>query len=155
MIYRHPCILKYISSWKDKDNFYLAVEEAVPLSHVLSKLDILQISVGLHSILKALLFLHKAYASHNNLSIASVYVTNDGIWKLGSMEFLCPYKELSPDYLSKTKKDRCSKSESIDPAEEKLVQHGVDRKDFIDVYGFGVLAYEILKNKSSGMVLFH
>ncbi|KAJ8962134.1 hypothetical protein NQ318_018091 [Aromia moschata] len=147
MIYRHPCIIKYVSSWQKSSKFYLAVEEVTPLAHILSTLSTLQICIGLHSILKALHFLHeKALASHNNVCLASIYITKDSSWKLGGMEYLCRYKDLSCDYLNKCKSTRYSKA--VDPNEDKLFKNANGRKDFVDVYAFGVLAYEVLKSKS-------
>lgn len=58
MLYRHPCILKFISSWKKNGRIHLATEEVKPLASVIISLTPLQICVGLHSILKALVFLH-------------------------------------------------------------------------------------------------
>ncbi|CAH1972660.1 unnamed protein product [Acanthoscelides obtectus] len=146
MIYRHPCILKYVTSWKKYTKYYLAVEEAVPLSQVVGTLNPLQISIGLHSIAKALYFLHEqAQSSHNNVCTTSVYVTRDGSWKLGGMEYLCKYKELNSDYLGKTKSSRYNKA--VDPNEEACIVK--NRKCSIDVYAFGVLACELLKSKSN------
>ncbi|CAG9853791.1 unnamed protein product [Phyllotreta striolata] len=147
MIYRHPSIVKYISSWKKNSKFYLAVEEIFPLAHELSRLDTLQISVGLYSILKALNFLHSnASVSHNNICLTSIYLSIDGNWKLAGMEYLCKYSELSCDYLMKTKSGRYNKS--IDPNEEKIIDNKSKRKDAVDIYGFGVLVCEIFQSKS-------
>jgi SCY1-like protein 3 len=146
MIYRHPCILKYISSWHKSSKFYLAVEEVVPLGHSLALQNTLQICIGLHSILKALCFLHEtAFISHNNICTASVYTTRDGNWKLGGMEYACKFSELTRDYLKKSKSSRYDKA--IDPNEEKHVQ-GSSRRDFVDVFAYGVLVCEVLKTKS-------
>lgn len=149
MIHRHPCILKYISSWNERLKFYLAVEVAKPLSHLLPSLSSLQICIGLHSILKALCFLHEnALASHNNVCIASIYVTKDGNWKLGGMEYLCRFNELNVEYLNKTRNHRYEKA--VDPNESKLMKDTNSRKDFIDVYAFGVLACEVLQKHIDG-----
>lgn len=147
MIYRHPFILRYISSWSKSSKFYLAIEEVTPLSHVLANQNTLQICINLYSIIKALCFLHeKAEVSHNNVCIAAIYVTKEGGWKLGGMEYLCKFSELKPDYLAKTKNSRYSKA--VDPNEESLVEG--PRKDCVDVYAFGVLVGEVLKNKNDG-----
>jgi hypothetical protein len=58
MLYRHPCILKFVSFWNENGRIYLATEEVKPLASVITSLTPLQICVGLHSILKALVFLH-------------------------------------------------------------------------------------------------
>lgn len=149
MIYRHPCILKYISSWSKSSKFYLAVEHVRPLSHVFSSLSILQLCIGLHSILKALCFLHeKGKASHNNVCLASVYVTDDGKWKLGGMEFSCKYTELSKEHLSKSKANRYAAA--IDVNEEEYIQKSDISKEFVDAYAFFVLVSELLKSDTSG-----
>lgn len=149
MLHRHPCILKYVSSWNKGSKFYLAVEEVKPLAHVLAAQNSLQICIGLHSILKALCFLHeKAFASHNNICIASVYVTKDGSWKLGGMEYLNRFKDLNLEYLSKTRTNRYNKA--IDPDEDKNFKENMERLDCIDIYGFSVLALEVLKKNSDG-----
>lgn len=149
MIYRHPSILKYVSSWRKSSEFFLAVEDVKPLSHVLPTLNGLQICIGLHSVLKALCFLHeKALVSHNNVCVASIYVAKDGSWRLGGTEFLCTFKELSSDYISKTKNTRYDKG--IDPDEVKHLRKENCRKDFIDVFAFGALANEVLKSVSDG-----
>ncbi|CAG9769331.1 unnamed protein product [Ceutorhynchus assimilis] len=147
MIYRHPCIVKYISSWQKACKFYLAIEEVTPLSHMIAHMDTMEISLGLYSILKALCFLHeKASVSHNNVCLSSIFVTKEGSWKLGGMEYLCPYKELSSELL---KKSRCHRySKAVDTNEEKNLKHSSERKDFIDVFAFCTLVIELLKNKN-------
>lgn len=89
MVHRHPCIVKYISSYTKNNKFYLITEEVKPLAQVLTNQSTLQICIGLHSILTALVFLHeKALSSHNNLCCASIYVTPEGVWKLGGFDYL-------------------------------------------------------------------
>lgn len=154
MLHRHPCILKYVSSWNKGSKYYLAVENVRPLAHVLASQNSLQICVGLHSILKALVFLHeKAFASHNNVCIASIYVTKDGNWKLGGMEYLCRFQDMSSDYMAKTRTLRYSKG--IDPNEDKLLLDLKKQKEFVDLYAFANLALEILKEKTDGKSCFY
>ncbi|XP_017771213.1 PREDICTED: protein-associating with the carboxyl-terminal domain of ezrin [Nicrophorus vespilloides] len=149
MIHRHPCILKYISSWSKGSKFYLAVENVKPLSHMLGGQSTLQICVGLHSILKALVFLHEtAEASHNNVCTASIYITKDGAWKLGGLEYLCKFRDTNADYLCKSKTHRYSKA--IDPNEIKNIQGS--RKDCVDIYAFAVLVNEVFKKKTDETV---
>ncbi|RZB58829.1 protein-associating with the carboxyl-terminal domain of ezrin [Asbolus verrucosus] len=146
MIYRHPCIVKYISSWHKSSKYYLAVEEIVPLSHVLASQSTLQICIGLHSVLKALCFLHaKALVSHNNVCTAAIYTTKDGSWKLGGMEYACKFSEMTCAFLKKSKSNRYNKA--VDPNEDKHLQ-GNTRKDFIDIFAYSVLVCEVLKSKS-------
>lgn len=120
----------------------------IPLHQKLPLLNNLEISVGLYSILKALSFLHgNATASHNNISISSIYISKDNSWKLGGMEYLCKYSELTPVYLEQTRQSRYNKA--VDENEGKyLTNH--QKKDFIDVYAFGTLACEVLKTENCG-----
>ncbi|KYN29218.1 Protein-associating with the carboxyl-terminal domain of ezrin [Trachymyrmex cornetzi] len=111
MLHRHPCILKYISSWSKGSKFFLATEEARPLVQVIEKQNILQICIGLHSILRALIFLHEtALASHNNVCSSSIYVTAEGYWKLGGLECLCKFADASPTYYQRIKNYRYEKA---------------------------------------------
>lgn len=147
MVYRHPCIVKYIGSWNKHSKFYLAVEDVTPLYHILPTLNNCQRSVGLYSILKALAFLHdNASASHNNISISSIYVSRDGTWKLSCMEYLCKYINLTPQYLEQSRISRYNKA--VEENEGKALN--TDKKDFIDVYAFGVLVNEVLKFEDTG-----
>lgn len=57
MIYRHPCILKYITSWNRGSTKILATESCRPLSLVLGSQTEIEICLGLKSILSALIFL--------------------------------------------------------------------------------------------------
>ncbi|KAJ9574033.1 hypothetical protein L9F63_008559 [Diploptera punctata] len=149
MLYRHPCILKFISSWNKNGRTHLATEEVKPLASVLTNQTSLQICIGLHSILKAVVFLHeKALASHNNVCCAAIYVTPDGSWKLGGLEYLCRFTDLTPSYLEET---RARRYEKAVPPEEDSIKSSTDAISHpmsIDQYGFGVLVEEVLRKKS-------
>nr|CAD7393925.1 unnamed protein product [Timema cristinae] len=165
MLYRHPCILKFISSWHKNGNTYLATENVCPLSQVLSGQTSLQICIGLHSILKALVFLHEklanalvvlnstaedgeieALSSHNNVCCAAVYVIPDGTWKLGGLEYLCRFSELTTSYLQETRAHRYEKG--VAPEEENTKSSNISQQySCIDQFAFGVLAEEVLSKK--------
>ena len=131
--------------------YHLAVEEIKPLSQLLPTQHNLQKCIGLHSLLKALIFLHEnAQMSHNNVCISSVYVSRDGFWRLGAMEYLCKFKDVTVDYLARTRSYRYVNG--VDPNEDKHLRENVNRKDLIDVYAFGVLACEVLNAESDGKV---
>ncbi|KAM0730032.1 Protein-associating with the carboxyl-terminal domain of ezrin [Formica fusca] len=145
MLHRHPCILKYISSWNKGSKFFLATEEARPLIQVVEKQNILQICIGLHSILRALIFLHEtALASHNNVCSSSIYVTAEGYWKLGGLECLCKLADATSTYYQRIKSYRYEKA--ISPNEDIADLIKSDNLTSIDSYAFGVLAEDILKN---------
>lgn len=145
MLYRHPCILKYISSWNKGSKFFLATEEARPLIQVIEKQNILQICIGLHSILRALIFLHEtALALHNNICSSSIYVTAEGYWKLGGLECLCKLADATSTYYQRIKSYRYEKA--ISPNEDIADLIKSANLTSIDSYAFGILAEDILKN---------
>ncbi|CAK9821694.1 Protein-associating with the carboxyl-terminal domain of ezrin [Anthophora retusa] len=149
MLYRHPCILKYVSSWSRSSKFFLATEQVKPLIQTIETQNTLQICMGLYSILRALVFLHeKASTSHNNICESSIYVTPEGCWKLGGLECLCKSKELTSTYLKKIRNYRYEKAIS---SNEDVI---VTSTNFaaIDAYAFGILAEDILKLKDPSNV---
>lgn len=147
MLYRHPCILKYVSSWSKGSKFFLATEQVKPLIQSIENQSTLQICMGLYNILRTLVFLHeKAYISHNNLCESSIYVTLEGCWKLGGLECLCKFKDLTSFYLQRIRKYRYEKAIS---SNEDTIFISKNFKT-IDVYAFGVLAEDILKLKDPG-----
>lgn len=147
MIHRHPNILKYVSSWSKGSKFFLATEEVKPLVQVIGTETTLQICIGLHNILRALLFLHeKALSSHNNICSSSIYVADDGSWKLGGLEYLCQFSELTASYFRKIKTYRYEKA--ISPHEDELLNNISSDPIVIDRYAFGVLAEDVLRMKN-------
>ncbi|XP_065647255.1 protein-associating with the carboxyl-terminal domain of ezrin isoform X2 [Hydra vulgaris] len=87
-IIRHPYILKYVTSFdSSRRHATLVTEHVIPLDVAVEKQEPEEIFSGLHNILEALIFLHdKALLCHNKVSVSSVFVSDDGIWKLGSFE---------------------------------------------------------------------
>ena len=146
MLYRHPCILKYISSWFKGSKFFLTTEQVRPLIQSIETQNTLQICMGLYSILRALVFLHeKAFISHNNICGSSIYVTPEGCWKLGGLECICKSKELTSSYLKKIRSYRYERA--VSPNED--ITAVPTNFTAIDAYAFGVLAEDILKLKDS------
>ncbi|XP_037964137.2 protein-associating with the carboxyl-terminal domain of ezrin [Plutella xylostella] len=137
--YRHPCIVRYISSWQQRSTFHLATEFVQPLSRVLSSNNALQICIGLNNILRSLVFLHEqAGMSHNNVSLSAVYVSGDGQWKLGGLQYLCSFTELTPAYLKHARIHRYDKA--VDPSEDSYKVTGK-----VDQYAFAVLVEDVFK----------
>ncbi|KOC65908.1 Protein-associating with the carboxyl-terminal domain of ezrin [Habropoda laboriosa] len=149
MLYRHPCILKYVSSWSRGSKFFLATEQVKPLIQSIETQNTLQICMGLYNILRALVFLHeKASTSHNNICESSIYVTPEGCWKLSGLECLSKSKELTTSYLKKIRNYRYEKA--ISSNEDTIIT--TTNFTAIDAYAFGILAEDILKLKDSGDV---
>ncbi|VVC90924.1 unnamed protein product [Leptidea sinapis] len=136
--YRHPFIVRYISSWLQRSTFHLATEYVQPLAHKLTSQTPLQKCIGLNNILQALVFLHEhGQVSHNNVCISSIYICGDDQWKLGGLQYLCSFSELTSTYLKQARLHRYDKA--IDPNEESSEYTAT-----IDQYAFAVLVDEVL-----------
>ncbi|XP_053600947.1 protein-associating with the carboxyl-terminal domain of ezrin [Plodia interpunctella] len=144
--YRHPCIVRYISAWQQRSTLHLATEYVQPLSQVLTAQTPLQKCIGLNNILRALVFLHEQGGmSHNNVSVSAIYVTGDGQWKLGGLQYLCPFTELTSAYLKHARIHRYDKA--VDPNEDSC-----ELNSKIDQYGFAVLVEDVYKNNKDDEV---
>ncbi|XP_030555319.1 protein-associating with the carboxyl-terminal domain of ezrin [Drosophila novamexicana] len=100
MIYRHPYILKYMSTWDQSGQKHLATERVRPLSDVLAQQSPIQVCLGLRTILCSLIFLiEKALARHLNICTQSIYVTDKGSWRLAGFEYVWKAKDLSKEIL--------------------------------------------------------
>ncbi|XP_055642118.1 protein-associating with the carboxyl-terminal domain of ezrin [Toxorhynchites rutilus septentrionalis] len=144
-IYRHPNILKYIASWNKGSLKMLATERCRPLATCLNITSDVQICLGLRNILCALIFLiEQANVRHLSISMSSIYVTEDGAWRLAGFEHLWAVEEFNLNLLEKAQPYRYGKA--IDPDELKNKGHGVEQ------FAFAIMCEEILHNKSDSNI---
>lgn len=145
MLFRHPSILKYIphiSTWEKKGSTsstkFLATENCKPLSHLIKTQNSLEICLGLKNILNSLVFLVEyGKMRHLNVCFSSIYITNEGIWKLFGFEYLWPSQEVNNNLLEMSFSNRYSNA--VDKNE--LINNGIG----IEQYAFATLCKEIFE----------
>lgn len=82
---------------------------------------------------------------HLNVCLTSIYVQQDGTWKLFGFEHLWSAKDVASDSMKASHDYRCKTS--IDPDEVKHLYNGLEQ------YAFGALCEEVLKNIESEFVI--
>ncbi|VFV23123.1 n-terminal kinase-like protein [Lynx pardinus] len=92
---RHPNILAYIDGLETDKCLHVVTEAVTPLGMYLKEraeaggLKDLELSWGLHQIVKALSFLvNDCSLIHNNVCMAAVFVDRAGEWKLGGLDYM-------------------------------------------------------------------
>ncbi|XP_006860992.1 PREDICTED: N-terminal kinase-like protein isoform X2 [Chrysochloris asiatica] len=92
---RHPNILAYIDGLETEKCLHIVTEAVTPLEMYLKAqveaggLKELELSWGLHQIVKALSFLvNDCSLIHNNVCMAAVFVDLAGEWKLGGLDYM-------------------------------------------------------------------
>lgn len=113
-IYRHPySIVKFLGSTSDKT---LVTEFLIgSLEKNLKSQSEIQICLGLKNILNALIFLvESAKVRHLNVTMESIFVTENGTWKLNGMEHVFKGSDVTKDFLQKSRPYRNQQALSND-----------------------------------------
>ena len=94
----HPNLLKYYSSFIEKENYYIIMEYAeggnlknyIKIHKILDKkIDENKINKIFYQSMSALKFLQKEDCLHRNLSTSNIFLTKNGDIKIGGFEYLC------------------------------------------------------------------
>ncbi|XP_051505126.1 N-terminal kinase-like protein isoform X1 [Myxocyprinus asiaticus] len=142
---RHPNILSYVDGLETEKSLYIVTEPVTPLAaHLKVQAEKggasdLEVSWGLHQIVKALSFLvNDCHLLHNNLGMWAIFVDRAGEWKLGGLDHVTSDQEdsssLPPPKVINTDLEKYDPPESPSSGGEKWTG---------DVWRLGCLIWEV------------
>lgn len=142
---RHPNILSYIDGLETEKCLHVVTEPVTPLKAYLESqaesrgLNELEISWGLHQIMKALSFLvNDCHLVHNNVCTAAVFVDRAGEWKLGGLDYM-----FSAQGDCAVPRKGVPDLEKYDPPELADSRKTVGEKWSADMWRLGCLIWEV------------
>ncbi|XP_051901203.1 N-terminal kinase-like protein [Pristis pectinata] len=144
---RHPNILSFVDGLETEKCLYVVTEPVTPLgTYLKAKEDVgglsqLEISWGLHQVVKALCFLvNDCNLIHNNVCMAAVFVDRAGEWKLGGLDYMYAAQGDTPQPLKGFPElDKYDPPEKTDTGAGK----GGGEKWSADMWRLGCLIWEI------------
>uniref|UniRef100_A0A8C2XBP9 N-terminal kinase-like protein n=1 Tax=Cyclopterus lumpus TaxID=8103 RepID=A0A8C2XBP9_CYCLU len=144
---RHPNILAYVDGLETEKSLYLVTEQVTPLAvHLKAQAEKggsgeLEVSWGLHQIVKALSFLvNDCHLLHNNLGVSAVFVDRAGEWKLGALDHVAPEQGDPSGVSLPTPKAVYPDMERYDPPE---MSNNSGEKWAGEVWRLGCLIWEV------------
>ncbi|CAI5797965.1 N-terminal kinase [Podarcis lilfordi] len=142
---RHPNILSYIDGLETEKCLHVVTEPVMPLPAYLEsrgegrELSELEISWGLHQIVKALSFLvNDCHLIHNHVCPAAIFVDRAGEWKLGGLDYMC-----SAQGDAAVPRKGVPELEKYDPPELADSSKSVGEKWSADMWRLGCLIWEV------------
>ncbi|KAM8939794.1 N-terminal kinase-like protein isoform 2-T2 [Pelodytes ibericus] len=147
---RHPNILSYVDGLETDKCIYVVTEPVTPLGTYMKSrsdsggLSELEISWGLHQLVKALSFLvNDGNLIHNNVCMSAVFVDRAGEWKLGGLEYM--YQVGAEESAPK----KSSELEKYNPPEKTDRAKTSGEKWSADMWCLGCLIWEVFNGPLS------